>query len=68
MRPITKDASSFWHDGSMEGTSGLVVQRADGVAFGVLFNTRQQVDNTDPAAALELHLHKVLDVVFAPKK
>jgi N-acyl-D-amino-acid deacylase len=68
VRPITKDTRSIWHDGSMEGTSGMVVQRADGVGFCVLFNTRQQVDNTDPAGALELHLHKVLDVIFAPKK
>jgi hypothetical protein len=52
----------------MEGTSGMVVQRDDGVGFAVLFNTRQQVDNTDPAGAIEVPLHKALNLVFAEKK
>ena len=69
VRPIKKDTRRLlWHDGSMEGTSGMVVQRDDGVGFAMLFNTRQQVDNTDPGRrALEVPLHKVLNVVFAEK-
>lgn len=63
-----KEKRNYWHDGVMEGTSALVVRREDGVAFAVLFNTRQEVDKTDPVNALEPHLHKVLTAVFAQKK
>jgi hypothetical protein len=52
----------------MEGTSALTVRRADGIAFALLFNTRQEVDKTDPVNALEPHLHKALAAIFAQKK
>lgn len=61
------DGRNYWHDGSMEGTSAMLIRRADGVTFSLLFNTRQQVDNTDPAGALDRHLHQALALIFAKK-
>jgi len=67
VKPEANNKRNYWHDGSMEGTSAMVVRRADGVAFGLLFNTRQQADNTDPVNALDQHLHRALTVIFAKK-
>ena len=39
VRPVTDDAN-WWHDGSLPGTSSLLVRTHDGFAWAVLFNSR----------------------------
>jgi N-acyl-D-amino-acid deacylase len=57
---------NFWHDGSIFGVSGLMVHRADGITFAVLFNTEKAGDN-DPAAVIELPLNVNLNLSFGIK-
>ena len=43
VRPIKKDGrANFWHNGSLPGTSSLLVRRWDGINYAVLFNQRSE--------------------------
>ncbi len=66
VQPWEKGTRSFWHDGALAGVSGLVVHRADGITFAVLFNTDRAGDH-DPAAIMEQALREPLKQVFGAK-
>ncbi len=67
VRPFGKGLRSYWHDGSLSGVSSLLVHRADGVTFAVMFNTREKVKDTEPAGHMEALLLEPLNALFAGK-
>jgi len=49
VRPTRDGKANFWHNGSLPGTSTLLVRRGDGVSFAALFNQRSRKDEAiDP--------------------
>ena len=58
VRPAGKGANT-WHNGSLPGTSTLLVRRHDGFVWAVLFNTREG----DPAGAIDGPMHQAGDAV-----
>jgi N-acyl-D-amino-acid deacylase len=71
VRPVNlddKEKLMYWHDASLEGMSGMVTRRPDGITCAVLFNTREKVANTEPAAAIEVPLHAAINTAFGVKK
>jgi N-acyl-D-amino-acid deacylase len=52
-----------WHTGSLPGTSTLLVRRHDGLAWAVLFNTRNAKDGQVPARLIDPLLHVAADAV-----
>jgi len=62
VRPKAAGKANYWHTGSLPGTATLLVRRADGLSWSVLFNQRSEdkklSDNEiDPA------LHRAADAV-----
>jgi N-acyl-D-amino-acid deacylase len=59
-----------WHTGSLDGTSTILVRRADGVVWAVLFNTRNGPKNKDtgkeevPSRMIDPLMHKAIDSVL----
>ena len=51
-----------WHDGSLPGTSSLLVRRYDGVAWAAVFNQRSD-DPAKPDGAIDAALHRAADAV-----
>jgi N-acyl-D-amino-acid deacylase len=64
VRPFGEGKRSYWHDGSLEGVSALLVRRADGISFAVLFNSNAKAGDNDPAGTIEIPLHVHLNAVF----
>lgn len=58
VRPVGKSMNT-WHNGSLPGTSTLLVRRHDGLVWAVLFNTREG----DPAGKIDPLVHKAVDAV-----
>jgi CubicO group peptidase (beta-lactamase class C family) len=64
VRPARKaDRANLWHQGALDGTSSLMVHRADDVDWAILFNTRQKVDGQLPAAAIENRIHEAINSI-----
>jgi N-acyl-D-amino-acid deacylase len=64
VQPDGKERRNYWHGGSMSGSSGGMVRRADGVAFAVLMNTREKVNGVEPSIAIGRSLNQTLNAVF----
>jgi N-acyl-D-amino-acid deacylase len=67
VRPFEGGKRTYWHDASLEGVSAMVMRRADGITFAVLFNSNQKCEKQDPSARIELPLHVHLNAVFEKK-
>ena len=52
-----------WHNGSLAGTSTLLVRRHDGLAWAVLFNSRRACLGKNPASAIDPLVHEAVDAV-----
>ena len=52
-----------FHDGSLDGTSTLLVRRFDNLTWAVLFNTRDMNGKGSPSGAIDGLLHKAADEV-----
>ncbi len=64
VRPIGNTGrANFWHSGSLDGTSTLLVRRHDGLAWAVLFNSRHSAKKKEPADAIDSLLHEAADAV-----
>jgi len=63
VRPVGGGRVNTWHAGSLDGTSSLLVRRADGLNWTVLLNTRETPDGVEPAAAVDPLLHAAADAV-----
>ncbi len=63
VRPVgSADQASYWHTGSLPGTSTLLVRRWDGLSWAVLFNQRSE-DKQLPDNAIDPALHRAADAV-----
>lgn len=56
-------APMYWHTGSLPGTSTILVRRSDGLAWAVLFNTRNGAPENAPARQIDPLMHKAADAV-----
>ena len=52
-----------WHTGALDGTSTLLVRRADGLNWAVLFNTRNGGGKNEPSGLIDPLVHKAADQV-----
>jgi N-acyl-D-amino-acid deacylase len=52
-----------WHNGALDGTSTLLVRRADGLTWAVLFNTRDDAQGKDLSGEIDSLVHKAADEV-----
>ncbi len=52
-----------WHNGSLPGTSTLLVRRCDGLTWAVLFNARDTPQKKEPADVIDPLLHDAADAV-----
>lgn len=65
VRPVGKDGhANYWHSGSLPGTATLLVRRADGLSWAVLFNQRSE-DSKLPDNAIDPALHRAAAQVKA---
>ena len=61
VRPVGNDGrANYWHDGSLPGTSTLLVRRSDGLSWAALFNQRSE-DPKLPDGAIDGALHRAAD-------
>ena len=63
VRPVRGGGANTWHNGSLDGTSSILVRRSDGLNWAVLFNTRNTPDGEEPAGAIDGLVHKAADAV-----
>lgn len=54
--------ANYWHTGSLAGTRTLLVRRWDGLAWAVLFNTRQEIPGL-PDTAIDAAMHQAAEAV-----
>ena len=52
VRPVGDGKANTWHNGSLDGTSTLLVRRWDGLTWAVLFNSRQ-AKGGEPAGLID---------------
>jgi N-acyl-D-amino-acid deacylase len=65
VRPVGKEGkANYWHNGSLPGTSTLLVRRWDGLSWAVLFNQRSEDANL-PDGAIDGALHRAAAAVPA---
>ena len=65
VRPVGRDGrANYWHNGSLPGTSTLLVRRSDGLSWAVCFNQRSE-DKTLPDGAIDAALHRAAGRVAA---
>ena len=62
VRPVDGDKANTWHNGSLDGTSTLLVRRYDNLTWAVLFNSRQGKGG-EPAGLIDGPLHAAADAV-----
>src|SRR5262249_4364897 len=55
----------YWHDGSIHGSSTMLVHRMDGITFALLFNSNEEVEKTEPVGVLNGPLHQAVGAIFA---
>ncbi|TDD95451.1 serine hydrolase domain-containing protein [Actinomadura rubrisoli] len=63
VRPVS-GGTNTWHDGSLAGTSTLLVRRFDGLTWAALFDQRQEGD-APSYGDIDLALHKAANAVTA---
>lgn len=65
VRPVGKEGrANYWHNGSLPGTSTLLVRRHDGLSWAVCFNQRSE-DKALPDGAIDAALHRAAGRVGA---
>ncbi|HEX4792566.1 MAG TPA: serine hydrolase domain-containing protein [Humisphaera sp.] len=63
VRHVGNGRINTWHNGSLDGTSTLLVRRADGLCWAVLFNTRKDQHDKELAGEIDGLVHKAADEV-----
>jgi CubicO group peptidase (beta-lactamase class C family) len=61
--PEGSEELNTWHNGSLPGTSTLLVRRADGLTWAVLFNSRAGPKDDEPCQAIDPLLHRAAAAV-----
>ncbi|HEY0456725.1 MAG TPA: serine hydrolase domain-containing protein [Verrucomicrobiae bacterium] len=63
VRPVGRAGkANYWHNGSLPGTSTLLVRRWDGLSWAALFNQRSE-DKSLPDSAIDGAMHRAADSV-----
>lgn len=63
VRPVgTGGKANYWHNGSLPGTSTLLVRRSDGLSWAALFNQRSE-DKKLPDGEIDGALHRAASAV-----
>ena len=62
-RVVGEGELNHWHNGSLPGTSTLIVRRHDGRNWVILFNTRSSPHGVKPASAVDRVLHRAANEV-----
>ena len=62
VQPVGDGKANTWHNGSLDGTSTLLVRRWDGLTWAVLFNSRQ-AKGGEPAGLIDPLVHEAADAV-----
>jgi N-acyl-D-amino-acid deacylase len=62
VRPVGGGKANTWHNGSLDGTSTLLVRRWDDLTWAVLFNSRQ-AKGGEPAGLIDPLVHDAADEV-----
>jgi CubicO group peptidase (beta-lactamase class C family) len=55
--------ATVWHDGGLDGTSALIVQRSDGYSWAILFNVDFTASEVRCYDAVDRLIHQVIDAV-----
>jgi N-acyl-D-amino-acid deacylase len=63
VRNVGNGKVNTWHTGSLDGTSTLLVRRADGLCWAVLFNTRKNAKNAELSGLIDPLVHQAADKV-----
>lgn len=64
VRPVGKGGRvNAWHDGLISGANALLVRRADGTNWAVLFNTDATAAGEHPSALVDGPMHAAADAV-----
>ncbi len=66
VRPLGPERNAgvnTWHSGSLPGTSTLLVRRADGLTWAVLFNARARGKGEEPCVVIDPLVHQAADAV-----
>jgi N-acyl-D-amino-acid deacylase len=64
VRPVgVKGKFNAWHNGSLPGTSTLMVRRFDGLCWSVLFNSRATAGKDESAGLIDELMHKAAQAV-----
>ncbi len=63
VRPVGNGKENTWHGGSLDGTSTLLVRRSDGLTWAAIFNSREAVNDQEPAGEIDGLLHEAADAV-----
>jgi CubicO group peptidase (beta-lactamase class C family) len=65
VRPVgARGKANYWHNGSLPGTSTLLVRRSDGLSWAAVFNQRSD-DKKLPDTAIDPALHRAADSASA---
>jgi N-acyl-D-amino-acid deacylase len=67
VRPMPRGERIYWHDGAFEGSAGMVVRRPDRIAFAILLNCREKLNDKEPIEILDAPLHATASVIFTKK-
>lgn len=62
IRPVDTDAN-WWHDGSLPGTTALLVRAHNGLIWAVLFNARSSSVNGSFAAEIDSAIWQAVDAI-----
>jgi N-acyl-D-amino-acid deacylase len=63
VRVVGPDSINFWHSGALDGTATILVHRDDGLAWAVLFNTRNDPDGENLTGLIDGLVHEAADRV-----
>ncbi|MFO0876429.1 MAG: serine hydrolase domain-containing protein [Gemmataceae bacterium] len=70
VQPFPGGKRAFWHDGSLEGSSSMIMHRPDEISFAILLNSSETIDKKPPIAVLTVPMQLACNYVFLmpPKK
>lgn len=69
VRPVGRYGQfNTWHTGTLPGTSALLVRRADGLTWAVLFNSRDGNHGARPSDEIDRLLHEAADAYLLATK
>jgi N-acyl-D-amino-acid deacylase len=63
VRALPDGKMNTWHNGALDGTASILVRRADGLCWAVLFNTCRNEQGTFLDKLIDLRVHEAADQV-----